>query len=203
MSPSPPPHADEDRDLSVSIFQILHNFVQPTSSTSPSQAASQLNFLYPHQRTSYSDPSSAISQRRSLLQEIWGGTCYIAKRLLAGSAAQDKLIALMKCLRDADMEVVQEPALRVMGKGTRKDRLIPRKLQRAISVSEVMKTGSAFPNAVGQRPLSEIVWPRVWLDLPGFLENVERVIKGLLAVSSPYRKLDNFFFFFPCLSLML
>jgi hypothetical protein len=185
MTSSPLPGDDEDWGLATSIFQILHAFVQPKSKTPPSEAATQLNLLFPHHRISYSDPSSAISQRRSFLQEIWGGTCYIAKRHPAGSASQEKLVELMKCLRDADIEVVQLPALKVMGKETRKDRLIPRKMQRTLTVSEVQRPGmvqrmNTFPNALPtcQRPTSEIVWPKVWLDLPGFLEDVEKVIKG-------------------------
>ena len=88
------------------MFDILNDFLQPSSVLSPTAAAKQLDRLFPLNRTD--SDGERKEEPESFLWELWSVIIKVAQQIPWKSRAQDRLAELIKALRDLPSEIVVE-----------------------------------------------------------------------------------------------
>ncbi|KAF3479836.1 uncharacterized protein GIQ15_06812 [Arthroderma uncinatum] len=84
------------------LFDILNEYLQPTSSTISSAAAKEIDSLTPKKRQGLgsSDDAKPKEDYESFLMETWGTFIEIARQIPSEHASQDRLVELVKALSE-------------------------------------------------------------------------------------------------------
>ena len=90
---------DDPWAISQTIFVILSDFIQNPSSTSPEIVASSISAQYPDNRLPQDCEKESAA---SFLLEMWDVVLKVAIQLAPGSAEQNKLVSLIKALRNIE-----------------------------------------------------------------------------------------------------
>ena len=92
---------DDPWEVSLDIFNLLCDFIQSSSPSSPSTAASNLNALYPDNRVHGDGKKESPA---SFLLEMWDVVIKVAIQLELDSPELRRLVLLIKTLRDVKPE---------------------------------------------------------------------------------------------------
>lgn len=92
---------DDPWEVSQDIFNLLCDFIQPSTSLSSTTAASNLNALYPDNRVQGDEKKESPA---SFLLEMWDVVIKVAVQLDSGSPELERLTLLIKTIRDVKPE---------------------------------------------------------------------------------------------------